>query len=55
MTFDFRGDKYEITDIKTQNRKYSVLIKRREWLESKDTELFLNIQKNQKIYKGSDS
>ena len=25
MTFDFRGDKYEITDIKTQNRKYPVI------------------------------
>ncbi len=25
MTFDFRGDKYEITDIKTKNRKYPVI------------------------------
>jgi hypothetical protein len=25
MSFDFRGDKYEITDIKTKNRKYPVI------------------------------
>jgi hypothetical protein len=25
MGFDFRGDKYEITDIKTKNRKYPVI------------------------------
>lgn len=25
MGFDFRGDKYEITDIKTRNRKYPVI------------------------------
>ena len=25
MTFDFRGDKYEITEIKTKNRKYPVI------------------------------
>jgi len=25
MTFDFRGDRYEITDIKTKNRKYPVI------------------------------
>lgn len=25
MSFDFRGDKYEITDIKKQNRKYPVI------------------------------
>jgi hypothetical protein len=25
MSFDFKGDKYEITDIKTKNRKYPVI------------------------------
>lgn len=25
MTFDYRGDKYEITEIKTKNRKYPVI------------------------------
>lgn len=25
MSFDFRGDKYEITEIKTKNRKYPVI------------------------------
>ena len=25
MSFDFRGDKYEISDIKTKNRKYPVI------------------------------
>ena len=25
MTFDYRGDKYEVTDIKTKNRKYPVI------------------------------
>jgi len=25
MSFDFRGDRYEITDIKTKNRKYPVI------------------------------
>jgi hypothetical protein len=25
MTFDFRGDRYEISDIKTKNRKYPVI------------------------------
>lgn len=25
MTFEFRGDKYEVTDIKTKNRKYPVI------------------------------
>jgi len=25
MSFEFRGDKYEVTDIKTKNRKYPVI------------------------------